>query len=69
VKKINLLWTNSRGTHYTMNELNPTYVDSSCQGKAHPNFIKLAQRFGTIIMPPRTPTWNERVFGPNPSIN
>ena len=41
--------------HYPTNESNPAHVESSIQGKARPNFFKLAQRFGPIIVPPRTP--------------
>jgi hypothetical protein len=40
--------------HHPTNESNPAHVESLVRGKARPDFFKLAQRFGAIIVPPGT---------------
>ena len=54
MKRINLLCTDSRDVHYPTDEPNLVHVENSDHGKACPDFIKLARRFGTKIGPPRT---------------
>ena len=55
MKIINLLWTDGRDVHHPTNEPNPTHVESLGQGKTRLNLIKLHQRFGTKIVPPKMP--------------
>ena len=68
VKRINLSWTNGRDVHYAMDEPNPTHVESSGRGKVRPDFFKPAQRFGTKIVPTRTPHGMSECFEPNPNL-
>ena len=64
VKRINLPWTDNRDVHYPTNEPNPTHVENSSRGKAHPNFFKLAHMFGAQIVPLRTPHGMSECLGP-----
>ena len=64
MKRINLLWTDGRDVHYPMDAPKSVYVESSGQGKAHPDFTKLAERFGAKIVPPRIPHGMNECFGP-----
>ena len=68
MKRNNLSWTNGRNVHYPTDEPNLSHVESSSQEKARPNFFKLARRFSTKIVPPRTPHWDESVRA-HPSIS
>jgi hypothetical protein len=40
--------------HHPTNESNLAHVESSVRGKACPDFFKLVQKFGAIIVPPGT---------------
>ena len=64
VKRINLLWIDGRHVHYPTDEPSPTHIESSCQGKVDPDFIKLARRFGAKIVPPRMLHGMSECLGP-----